>query len=99
MSIKQNLKSAMKKQGITLTALAKRSQVPKQTINDWLSGTSPRNLQDLLKVATALDLSIDALIRGNASNDSGEKDGWSHGIYEIKFRPIPSVTKKESDDE
>ena len=102
MSLKLKLKEAMKLKKLSLTGLAKRAGVPKQTINDWLSGTSPRNLLDLLSVAKVLNLTIDELVNveaGSVSSPADSKGEWSHGIYEIKFRALSPVTKKEKKDE
>jgi len=98
MKLKQNLKCILQEKGLTASALSRMSGVPKQNVSDWLSGTHPRNLGQLKKVAEVLDLSIDELCFGKSEPSElkahthivddliGEQ--WISGLFEVKLRRI-----------
>lgn len=48
-----------------MSHLSRVSGVPKATLSDWIKGTSPRNLVQLKKVASAFKTSIDELCFGS----------------------------------
>lgn len=58
------LKEALARKGWSFRELSLRSGVPVQTLYHWANGQLPRDLSQVRKVATALDLSIDELAFG-----------------------------------
>lgn len=68
LKLKSQLAYLMAARGLSAAELARRADVPKQTISDWLSGIKPRNLSALKSVAICLGTSIDDLLFG-AGND------------------------------
>lgn len=58
-----NLKKAIKAKGFTQTKLAKRANLPFETISNWVCGKSFPRLDSLVLVANVLEISIDELLR------------------------------------
>ena len=61
---KRQLKAFLQQRKVTIAELARKTGIPKQTISDWLSGTRPRNMDDVRRVADALDIGIAQLFFG-----------------------------------
>lgn len=55
---------------MTLDEVAERAGVKRGTIGGWLSGVSPRNLDDARKVAASLDVSFHYLCFGCEESDA-----------------------------
>ena len=70
MQLATQLKKCLKEHDITVAKLARIAKVPKQTIADWLTGTEPRKLTQVKRVATALGVSVDQLVFG-INHDAG----------------------------
>jgi transcriptional regulator with XRE-family HTH domain len=94
MNLKNQLRLYMDRNELSATQLAKRSGVSKQVISLWLSGGSPRKLEQVKQVAAVLGTTIDNLCYGNAieENKNGftqiPDDDWISGVFEIKLRKI-----------
>jgi hypothetical protein len=72
--------------------LSRISGVPKQSLSDWLAGSSPRDIRTVKRVADALDVSLDHLVFGDGvvkgALDFEGDNPWMSGVYEVKFRKI-----------
>jgi transcriptional regulator with XRE-family HTH domain len=95
MNFKKQLKLYLDKRGLSASDLSRISGVPKQSISDWLGGSSPRNILNVKKVADALLVSIDHLVFGDGFLERSEGVGalpvaneWVDGVYEVKFRKM-----------
>lgn len=98
MKLQEILKELMDSETITLTALAKETGVPKQTIHNWLCGTEPKSLDQVRSVAQYFDLSIEELCYGEVENrkhNSKQKNPIeSHeeeiraGVFEVVLRRV-----------
>lgn len=97
MTLKKQLRFYLNQKDITASQLAKRSSVPKQSMSDWLSGSNPRNITQVKKVADALGVTIDHLMFGEGEGKTSDKsldietilnDQWISGLFEIKFRRV-----------
>lgn len=99
MKLKIILKQLMKANDLTLAKLSKSTGVPKQTIHNWLTGTEPKNLSHLKKVATYFDLSIDELCYGENLKQKGPeslgkyRDEIYAGIFEVVLRRVRKDSK------
>lgn len=62
--LKSILKELIYEKDITAAQLARATKVPPQTLNNWLSGQMPRNLDQLKAVADYFQVSLDYLIFG-----------------------------------
>jgi transcriptional regulator with XRE-family HTH domain len=94
-SISTRLKESCKSHGITLSELAKKSGVPKATLHSWTTGSSP-NIQQLKKVAEALNISLHRLAFG--SPDPNEtKEEFLQELFQGDVRvTIHKILKKTS---
>jgi transcriptional regulator with XRE-family HTH domain len=63
-SLQKNLSDLLKKKGISLAGLAKKSAVPKSTLHGWVSGQAAVNLEQLQSVAEALGVGVHLLAYG-----------------------------------
>ena len=62
MKLSSTLTTLCKKKGITLSELARQSNVPKQTIHNWTLGRRSINPDQLKKVSQVLGVSIHFLL-------------------------------------
>lgn len=65
--LKSILKGLIHEKDITAAQLARSTKIPPQTLNNWLSGQMPRNLDQLKAVADYFQVSLDYLIYGSRS--------------------------------
>jgi transcriptional regulator with XRE-family HTH domain len=87
----KNLKSLIELKEITVSELARRTEVPKSNILTWLSGANP-NLDQLNKVAQYFSVSVDYLAFGRTEEDLLSKFTESievhSGHYEITIKKV-----------
>lgn len=99
MILKTQLRAYLKSKGISAAELARLSGVPKQSISDWLAGTSPRNIEQIKRVANVFEISLDQLLFGVEETKSSKNepaididsllDGrWITGVFEVRLRKI-----------
>jgi len=97
MNLKAQLKAHLNHCGLTASQLARKSGVPNQTLSDWLAGRRPRNLDQVQKVAAALNTTIDHLVYGDGVDQKSDQalsvddllgDRWVTGTFEVKFRRL-----------
>ncbi|MGE0634343.1 MAG: helix-turn-helix domain-containing protein [Pseudobdellovibrionaceae bacterium] len=105
MNLHNQLKYYLKAYGLTASELSRRSNVPKQSISDWLAGVVPRSLSHLKSVATVFGLTIDELCYGDVSiktdpysptsnepaSQNSSEEVWMTGYFEGKIRKINGV--------
>jgi transcriptional regulator with XRE-family HTH domain len=87
----KNLKALIELKEITVSELARKTDVPKSNILTWLNGANP-NLEQLDKVAQYFRVSIDYLVSGRTNEDLFErftdKIEMHSGHYEIIIKKI-----------
>lgn len=87
----KNLKLLIELKELTVSELARRTDVPKSNILTWLNGANP-NLEQLDKVAQYFNVSIDYLVFGRTSEDLfakfTDKIEMHSGHYEIIIKKI-----------
>ena len=97
MNLKEQLRFLLEQKGMTAAQLSRKSGVSKQVISVWLAGGSPKKIEQVKKVAAALDTSLDHLCFGNGIDQEGQRvveidallgDGWVSGLFEVRFRRI-----------
>jgi transcriptional regulator with XRE-family HTH domain len=62
--IKHILPLLLKKHEMTASQLARKSSVPKSVISDWIGGSHPRNLLQVIRVAKIFNVSMEMLCFG-----------------------------------
>lgn len=89
------LRRLLNERGLSISELARRTNVPKTNLNSWLQGSSP-NVVQLDKVARFFGVSIEYLVFGRKERepivDFLEKIEVYEGEYEVSIRKI--VRKK-----
>lgn len=97
MNLKKQLQRYLKKHGMTATQLARKADVPNSCLCDWLSGVSPRNLDNVKKIAEVLAISVDELCFGTDAAVPRVQihdfcriiNGESlEGVFEIKMKKV-----------
>lgn len=96
-NLKKQLTLYLKTRGMTAAELSRKSGISKQVISIWLSGTEPRKISQVKKVASVLETSIDNLCFGDGIDLEHERstdleallgDQWISGLFELKFRRV-----------
>jgi transcriptional regulator with XRE-family HTH domain len=93
-NLKKQLKLYLETEDLSAAKLAKRSGVSKQVLSLWLSGGSPKNIEQVKKVAQVFGISVDHLCFGDgiadrrATFESAPEGEWLGGIFEVKFRRL-----------
>lgn len=90
--IKSILKKLLHEHDITAAQLARACKIPPQTINNWLSGQEPRNLNQIKDVADYFGISVDYLVYGQ-QEDKKEvieeyRDEINAGTFEVILRKV-----------
>lgn len=62
--ISERLEELLRREGITKADMARRIKAPLQTIYDWCDGTKRPNVDSLIKIADAYDVTLDWLVTG-----------------------------------
>jgi transcriptional regulator with XRE-family HTH domain len=91
MNLKEQLTNLLEQRHISASELSKEIDIPKSTISDWLSGTSPKNISQVKRVADYFDVSLDYLCFGEKKNKteiSEYKDEINAGIFEVVLRRV-----------
>lgn len=97
MKLKSQIKLYLKETGMTASQLAKKADVPKQSLSGWLAGSNPRDVRQVKRVADVLEITIDHLMFGDGLTSEHEKatdleallgDAWVSGLFEVKFRRV-----------
>lgn len=92
MQLKSILRKLLKERGIPISYLSSATRVPQQTLHNWLSGTEPRSLTQVKKVADFFGVSLDYICFG-IEIDKNQKienyqDEINAGIFEVVLRRI-----------
>lgn len=85
------LRKLIAEKNISVTELARRTGIPKSTINSWLQGVSP-NIDQLYDVAKFFNVSLEHVAFGKAEIDPFErlfeKVDLHVGQYEVTVKKI-----------
>ncbi len=76
MNLGKMIQILVEQKGWSLATLARRSGVPKTTLHGWCTGRAVQNLEQLRRVAAALEVSVHYLAFG--SEDPFPKRGSHH---------------------
>lgn len=97
MNLKKQLRYFLELRELSASQLARKASVPKQSVSGWLSGSNPRDVKQIKRVADALDTSVDCLLFGDGQDLERQKiteldallgDSWISGLFEVRFRRI-----------
>ena len=91
MKLKEQLSELMKRNGINSATLSRISGVPKSTISDWLTGSSPKSIPQVKTVADYFGVTIDYLCFGETQNSnelSEYQNEINAGVFEVVLRRV-----------
>jgi transcriptional regulator with XRE-family HTH domain len=97
MNLKNQLRYFLDQREMSASQLAKKAKVPKQSLSGWLSGSNPRDVRQVKRVADVLGVTVDHLLFGNGTDLGKQRvteleallgDGWIAGLFEIRFRRV-----------
>lgn len=77
MELAKNILNNCKKRNLSLMALSRLSGVKQPTLHGWITGRSVRNLNDLKKVCTVLEIGLHQILFGS-------DDPFQHGNEFLK---------------
>lgn len=91
--LKSVLKKLLQDKNISAAKLARETKVPPQTLNNWLSGQEPRNLNHVKTVADYFKTTVDYLVyetKGSVVKDEMEehKEEINAGVFEVVLRRV-----------
>ncbi len=95
MILKTVLKRLLSERGVSVTRLAKATSIPQQTLHNWLSGSEPRSIKQLKKVADYFSVTLDEITYGTKpastnthSNLEDHRDEILAGNFEVILRRL-----------
>lgn len=95
MKLNSNLRKMLNRKDMTVAQLARATHISKNTIQDWMSGTSPRDLSKLKEVARFLETTIDALLFGTGEISEKpmlQSKEIDFGNFAVILRPLDNRT-------
>ncbi len=83
------LKRLLREQDMTVAQLSRQLSIPRQTLDNWLSGQEPRSLKQVKKVAEYFGVSLDYLCFGEEEEKIQEYgQEINAGVFEVVLRRI-----------
>jgi len=96
--LKTQMRNLLRQNGKTVTSLARSTQIPVQTLHNWLSGQKPKDIEQVKKVASYFSVSLDEFCFGKQNDISNYfnpvekasplKEILENEIYAGKFEVI-----------
>lgn len=83
MKLKENLRQLLKTKGMTVTALSKQAKIPLQTLNNWLSGSKPKDFDQVKAVADVFGVTLDYLVYGIEQEKIKVNDLVAFGSFDV----------------
>lgn len=93
MKIKTVLKRLLFENDMTVAELSRQTGVPRQTVDNWLSGQDPRSFNQVKSVARHFGVSLDELCF-DEKGDSPTLNDFDNEIYAGEFEVILRRIKK-----
>ena len=96
MRLNDQLQVHLNEKGLTVASLARLSGISKNTIGDWLTGRKPKNIEQVKKIASVLNTTVDDLCFGDGLKKTTQDldlddilgDRWIGGVFEVRLRRV-----------
>lgn len=88
MKLKDQLKTLIESERLTISRLSKETKIPVQTLHNWIAGMEPRSLKQVRKVADYFEVSIDYLCFGIEPKSKESLGDFEEEIFAGKFDVI-----------
>ncbi len=84
------LKRLLRENDMTIAQLSRKLSIPRQTLDNWLTGQEPRSLKQVKRVAEYFGVSLDYLCFGEEGKDKIQDYGEeiNAGVFEVVLRRI-----------
>ncbi len=92
MSLGTNLYTLRQRAGLSQDALAEKLEVSRQSVSKWETDASVPELEKLIRLAEMFNVTLDELIRGDATASSPPEETPEGGIPE----PVPEIPDVET---
>ena len=84
MRLKQQLEHYLTQNNMNATHLSRRANVPRQTLANWLMGSTPKNLDQVKRVADLFNITLDHLIYGEPK-EKAVSDEFINRRFEVRI--------------
>lgn len=94
MKLSKNLKELLSKNDLNISQLSRATNVPRQTVDNWLSNQEPRSLKQVKLVADYFSVTVDELCFGSVrakkkvSSIDEYSDEINAGVFEVVLRRV-----------
>ena len=95
MKLPSVLKKLLKEKDVTISQLSRETKIPVQTLSNWLSGQSPRNISQLKTVADFLDVDLNFLCFAESIQPKTKEpsikefeDEINCGVFEVVLKKV-----------
>ncbi len=95
LQLRDILRAKLKDQGLGVPTLAKKTGISRNTIENWIDGQKPQNLEHVKKVAEHFGMTVDELCFGptlkpnlKSSELETHREEINAGIFEVVLRRI-----------
>lgn len=91
MKLATTLKRLLIEHDITIAQLSRATKVPRQTLDNWLSGQEPRSLKQVKLISTFFEVSLDQLCFDEIDREKTiehYRDEINAGVFEVVLRRI-----------
>lgn len=97
MNLSKNILFFAKKKGLSISALAKLSGVKQPTLHGWTTGRAVKNINDLKKVCSVLEVGLHTILYGEKDPNEGQDITVFQEILKGNVRiTIEQIKEKES---
>jgi len=91
MTLSNTLKELLHKNDMNISQLSRKTKIPRQTLDNWLSGQEPRSLKQVKAVAEVFEITVDELCFGIRKKERKIEDYGSEinaGVFEVVLRRV-----------
>lgn len=95
LQLRDILRAKLKEQGIGVPTLAKKTGISRKTIENWIDGQKPQNLEHVKKVAEYFGMTVDELCFGptlkptlTISELENHREEINAGVFEVVLRRV-----------
>ena len=95
LQLKDQLRSKLKEHGIGIAALAKKTGISRKTLDNWLTGQKPQNIEQVKAVADFFGLTVDEMCFGPAIREvklhtelEQHREEINAGVFEVVLRRV-----------
>lgn len=95
MNFAKQLKSLLRRDGITVSHLSRKTGIPAKTIYHYLEGRTPRKLEHVKVICESFQVTSDYLLFGVQPIGSDKQEFVAIGTYDVYLKKRNSIHPKE----